>query len=90
MRSTFYTSDPTTYAQVAAIAQNGWLIVVQEESVEGVRALVRVFGGRCLTDIVGADPNVNAAWARDNSVEVRTLAEMEQMEFNEKLAMEVL
>ena len=90
MRTTMYTSDRATYAQIAAIARNGWLIVVpSQEDAESVRGLVRVFGGRCLADIVEDQPNVKASLARDNSVEVRTVAEIGQMDANEKLAMEV-
>ena len=90
MRTTIYTSDKSTYAQIAAIAQDGWLIVVpSSEDAETMRGLIRVFGRRCLADIVEAQPNVKASSARENSVEVRTLAEIEQMDANEKLAMEV-
>ena len=90
MRTTIYTSDKTTYAQIAAIARSGWLIVVpSREDAESVRGLVRVFGRCCLHDEVKADARVNAAEARTRSVEVRTMAEIEQMDANEKLAMEV-
>ena len=90
MRTTMYTSDKKGYAQIAAIAQDGWLIVVPtSENAETMRGLVRVFGRRCLKDIVEDQPNVRASSARENSVEVRTIAEIEQMDANEKLAMEV-
>ena len=90
MRSTFYTADKATYAQIAAIARNGWLIVVpSQEDAESVRGLVRVFGRRCLADVVEAQPDVNATRVRKNSVEVRTMAEIEQMDACEKQAMEV-
>jgi len=91
MRSTFYTADKSTYAQIAAIAQNGWLIVVpSEEDASTMRDLIRVFGGQCMWNLVHNDPAVHAGLARQSSVEVRTIAEIEQMEFNEKQAMEVL
>ena len=90
MRSTFYTSDKSTYAQIAAIAQDGWLIVVPS-SMDAItmRSLIRVFGRCCLKDVIENEPNVKTSSARENSVEVRTLAEIEQMDANEKLAMEV-
>ena len=90
MRSTMYTSDKKGYAQLAAIARNGWLIVVPNpDDANRVRELIQLFGGRCLADIVEAQPNVKASSARENSVEVRTMAEIETMDANEKLAMEV-
>lgn len=91
MRSTMYTSDKSIYAQIAAIAQNGWLIVVpSSEDAKWMRELVRLWGRHCLQDIINDLPPMPATKARTHSVEVRTLAEMEQDEFNEKQAMEVL
>ena len=90
MRTTMYTSDKSTYAQIAAIAQDGWLIVVpSSEDANRIRGLIKVFGRQCLWDLVHSDPTINAMLARQSSVEVCTMAEIEQMDVNEKLAMEV-
>ena len=90
MRTTVYTSDKTTYAQIAAIAQDGWLIVVpSSEDANRMRGLIKVFGRQCLWDLVHSDPAIYFVLARQSSVEVRTLAEIEQMDVNEKMAMEV-
>lgn len=90
MRNTFYTSDESTYAQIAAIAKPGWLIVVpSEEAAAKVRSLLRVFGQEPMSELIYNRPNMSADMARLNSVEVRTGTEIEQMDINEKMAMEV-
>ena len=91
MRNTIYVEDRAPmFAGVAAIAQPGTLIVVEdEEAASAMRRLVTVFGQTCLTAFVEASPEINAITAKSGSVEVRTVKEIEQMDANEKQAMEV-
>ena len=91
MRNTIYIKDRAPmFAGVAAIAQPGTLIVVEdEETANKMRRLITVVGGQTFWHLTHDDPTVHAGLARQSSVEVRTLAEMEQDESNEKIAMEV-
>ena len=88
MRNTFYMMREHA---IGSCVQSGDLIVVPtEERAESMRKGLRWYGHRVLRDVVEEDPMVNADQARKMSVEVRTLAEMETMDFNERQAMEVL
>ena len=91
MRNTIYVKDGPMFAGAAAIAQPGTLIIVEDEKAAStMRSLVMIFGQKCYRAVVETNPEGKAKHARMVSVEVRTLAEMEQDEFNEKQAMEVL
>ena len=91
MRNTIYVGEGPMFGPCAAVALPGTLIVVEdEEAASSMRRLVAVFGQKCLQAEVETNPEGNAKHARMVSVEVRTLAEVEQDEFNEKQAMEVL
>ena len=91
MRNTIYVEDGPLFASVAAIVLPGTLVVVEDEkTASAMRALVHVYGQQTMDVLVEWNPLIPANEARNQSVEVRTLAEMDQMDANEKLAMEVL
>ncbi len=91
MRTTFYTTEGDgMFTQIAAIAIPPALVVVEtEDSARRMRDLIHTFGQKCLKNLVELHPMMNADEAHSLSVEVRTVAEIETMEFNERQAMEV-
>ena len=91
MKNTYYLMRESSVHTIGSCTEPGDLIVVPtEERAKSLRGSLRWYGHRVLRDVVEEDPMVNADQARKMSVEVRTLAEMETMDFNEKIAMEVL
>ena len=91
MRTTFYTTrGDGMFTQIAAIAIPPAFVVVEtEDSARHMRDLLHAFGQKCLKNLVELHPTINADEARELSVEVRTLAEIETMDANEKMAMGV-
>ena len=90
MRNVLYINHKPALMNLWTILSEGDLVVVPtEEWAELGRKQMR-WRIKCLKDLLEADPMVNADQARNRSVEFRTQAEMEQMDANEKLAMEVL
>ena len=90
MRSILYINRKPALMNLWTILSEGDLVVVPtEEWAELGRKQLR-WKIKCLKDLIEADPTINANQARNQSVEFRTQAEMEQVDINEKLAMEVL
>ena len=87
MRNTIYVEWGPMFTPVAYVAKHGTLIVVEDSAAASeMRLLVRTFGQRVMNDLGAMVP---ADVKRRESVEVRTLEEIEDAEFNEKQAMEV-
>ena len=91
MRNTIHVREGgPMFACSASIAMPGTLIVVEDEkTAKKMRALVTVFGQKCVQAEVAMNPEANMKHVQMTCVEVRTLAEIEQMDANEKMAMEV-
>jgi hypothetical protein len=91
-RTTFYTTEGDgMFVPIATIAIPPALIVTDsEDSAGAMRGLLRAHRQPVFDDLVELDPLINAQEARARSVEVRTLAEIEQDAYNERFAMEVV
>ena len=91
MRNVYYINRESTIPVLWTVLTEGDLVIVPtEEWAERTREMIRSMNGKPLQDVIEAEPMSPVDLARNESVEVRTQAEMEQMEFNEKQAMEVL
>ena len=90
MRNVLYINRKPALMNLWTILSEGDLVVVPTEEWATLGRKQIRWKIKCFKDMIEADPTVNADRARSQSVEFRTQVEMEQMDVNEKLAMEVL